>query len=522
MSIDMNDSIVGSEQPPRSARRWLVAGAVCAGVGLVAGAVALTPSTAGARASLAAEDMGGKEESTVDTIAGKKVVYGQMSSDDVEALFENYIDIHRSGGYDTKKEKTFRFDTFKKNLKYIDALNKQNAHALFGINLFADRTSEERSKRRMTNPAVTNYTQLKDSIATSFGSEWTEAAASGAFADGSGGESFKSKSSGSSKKSKKSKGTSGDEQLTWSDGMDFVGSSGDTTAYTGSQGEVGWVTDSDCAACNQFPSFGSYNMGNVPKDFDWRELGAVTEVKNQAYCGSCWTFSTTADIEGTHFLATGKLHDYSNQQLVSCNTDNFGCDGGYTYTALQYVQHFGGLVNWDSLPYKNVAEGMSMMNPTGTPSCDTELLNEKLEDNDVAAIGAWQFVAMGADYEDLMRVALVKNGPLSVAFNANGMDYYIEGIVGCASGTDCGSGSVSHPDEDGSGDMFTCDPSSLDHAVLAVGYGIQHGVNGKVPYWVIKNSWGSAWGEDGYYRLVRGSNACGVANMVIHSVVKQA
>ena len=94
--------------------------------------------------------------------------------------------------------------------------------------------------------------------------------------------------------------------------------------------------------------------------------------------------------------------------------------------------------------------------------------------------------------------------------------------MGCTSAEECGAGSVSHPDTEGEGDMFTCDPTSLDHAVLAVGYGVQATEAGDIPYWVIKNSWDEVWGEDGYYRLVRGENACGVANMVVHSVVKRA
>lgn len=125
----------------------------------------------------------------------------------------------------------------------------------------------------------------------------------------------------------------------------------------------------------------------------------------------------------------------------------------------------------------------------------------------------YQFVAMGEDYEDTMATVLLKNGPLSVAINANGMDYYKFGITGCETiaGTEyCEAGSI---------DTSTpCDPTSLDHGVLAVGYGVQNGTD----YWVIKNSWGSDWGEDGYYRIERGTDHCGVANNVVHSVYKDS
>ncbi|EGB11133.1 hypothetical protein AURANDRAFT_22129 [Aureococcus anophagefferens] len=262
---------------------------------------------------------------------------------------------------------------------------------------------------------------------------------------------------------------------------------------------VAWVSASDCAACDRFPHFGDYDMGNLPDDFDWRALGAVTAVKNQKYCGSCWSFSSAGDIEGTMFLAGDDLISLSTQQLVSCNTYNYGCDGGWPFAAMEYVSHFGGLVPMDDYPYKgicmdNMCGGTEIF--TGTPTCDKELLNGHLAAGDVAAIEGYQFVAMGAEYEDLMHVALVKNGPLSLAFNANGMEFY--------------AGGVDH--------HFPCDPTALDHAVLLVGYGTE---TFDVPYWLIKNSWDTEWGEGGYYRLVRGVNACGVANMVVHSVHKK-
>ena len=437
----------------------------------------------------------------------KSVTYGTLDTRDQKSLFDQFIDEY-SKSYDTTHEYNDRFTIFSKNLNYIDALNAQNPHALFGLNVFADQTEEERSKRRMTDPSITNYTRVKQELKKMMNPTVFEAAEAGAFADGS----YKAKM-------RRLQDAPDSSSESWLDGLAMH--TGETTDYELSQGEVGWASGSDCAACNLYPAFGEYDMGNLPDDFDWRELGAVTRVKNQAYCGSCWSFSTAADLEGTHYLATGDLESYAPQQLVECNTMNLGCDGGYPFAAMQYLSHFGGMVTWETMPYKKIVYGDAAWNPTGTPSCDKELLNEKLEDGDVAHISGWQMVAMGADYESLMRVTLVKNGPLSIAFNANGMDYYVHGVVGCTSEDDCEAGSVSHPDQDGDGDMFTCDPTSLDHAVLVVGYGVQHtDGNGKVPYWVIKNSWDDVWGEDGYYRLVRGSNACGVANMVVHSIVK--
>ncbi|KAH8069069.1 C1 peptidase-like protein [Aureococcus anophagefferens] len=222
---------------------------------------------------------------------------------------------------------------------------------------------------------------------------------------------------------------------------------------------------------------------------------------------------------------TPKSKTAADVQLVSCNTHNYGCDG-WPFAAMEYVSHFGGLVPMDDYPYKgicmdNMCGGTEIF--TGTPTCDKELLNGHLAAGDVAAIEGYQFVAMGAEYEDLMHVALVKNGPLSLAFNANGMEFYVHGVVGCTEQM-CEAGGVDH--------HFPCDPTALDHAVLLVGYGTEvrdvtdangmpTGETFDVPYWLIKNSWDTEWGEGGYYRLVRGVNACGVANMVVHSVHKK-
>lgn len=375
--------------------------------------------------------------------------------------------------YDSEAEELFRFQTFTSNLALIDALNQRNPFAAFGPTRLADSTDDERRARRMR---AINYTALRSSILHT-------------------------------------------PTKTWLSGLRLKSHA--PTRFNLSQGEFAWAEPADCTACASFPHFADYNLGSLPTNFDWRALGAVTSVKNQAYCGSCWAFSTAADLEGTHFLATGQLISLSPQQLVDCDTTNLGCDGGYPFAAMQYISHLGGLLSWDSYPYKRIVYGEPAYNPVGTPSCDVHLINRALQSHSIAHLAGFQFVAMGAQDEELMRVYLVKNGPLSISLNANGMDFYIHGVVGCSSELECEAGSISHPDQQGLGDMFTCDPTVLDHAVLLVGYGIQTTAqNGDLPYWLIKNSWADTWGEDGYYRLIRGTNACGVANMAVHSVVK--
>lgn len=297
-----------------------------------------------------------------------------------------------------------------------------------------------------------------------------------------------------------------------------LGQSLDVGGSEMSEGMFPWISEDDCAACHMFPEFSKYTYDNLPTDFDWRDLGAVGQVENQKYCGSCWSFSTAQDIAGAHYLAFGDLPRLSEQQLVACDPGNDGCDGGWPFRAMQYIDQIGGMLHAASYPYKGICSWDACdSNPDGlddpTPTCDTGLLNKQIQAKNVSAISGYQLVAMGAEYETLMQLALVKNGPLSVAFNAGGMDYYDHGIAGCDTGTEyTEAGCIADPTEYGS-----CLPTYIDHAVLVVGYGTQDDVD----YWVIKNSWSDAWGDDGYYRLIRGTNMCGVANFVSHSVVKK-
>ncbi|CAM9192150.1 unnamed protein product [Phaeothamnion confervicola] len=282
-------------------------------------------------------------------------------------------------------------------------------------------------------------------------------------------------------------------------------------------GQVAWLSEDDCAACDRYPHFSTYTYDTMPTSFDWRHFGAVTDVKNQKYCGSCWTFSTAADIEGTWYLATGESVSRSEQQLVACDNNpgyTEGCNGGFPYAAMDYVIEAGGIVSDDAYPYKGLcmddACGQNIY--YGAPVCDTTTLNDELKAKSVAHIGGWQMVAMGAEYESLLTLGMLKNGPISISFNSEGMEFYVHGVTGCPAeefGEEfCQAGGID--------DLLPCEPTYLDHAVLVVGYGVQDGVK----FWVIKNSWGTDWGEDGYYRMLRGTNHCGVANMAVHSVVK--
>jgi len=202
---------------------------------------------------------------------------------------------------------------------------------------------------------------------------------------------------------------------------------------------------------------------------DWRTKGAVTPIKNQARCGSCWAFSSTGNMEGQHFLASKSLVSLSEQELVSCSGSdgNQGCRGGLMDNAFKWVISQGGIVGESDYPYT------SGTGTTGT--CDKSKTT-----NVVAKFSSFKDVQSD---EDQMATWISTNGPLSVAVDAaEGWQTYTGGIV------------------------TTCTGKQLDHGVLAVGYGTDGGKD----YWIVKNSWGPSWGESGYIRLGRGTNQCGI------------
>ncbi|XP_031495120.1 cysteine protease RD19A-like [Nymphaea colorata] len=223
---------------------------------------------------------------------------------------------------------------------------------------------------------------------------------------------------------------------------------------------------------------------DLPENFDWRDHGAVTPVKNQGSCGSCWTFSATGALEGANFLATGKLVSLSEQQLVDCDHEcdpseasscDAGCNGGLMTNAFQYAIKAGGLEREEDYPYTGTDHG----------TC-------KFDKNKIAA-SVSNFSVVSVD-EDQIAANLVKNGPLAIGINAVFMQTYV--------------GGVSCP--------YICS-RRLDHGVLLVGYGSEGYAPIRLkpkPFWIIKNSWGEGWGEKGYYKICRGRNVCGVDSMV--------
>ena len=199
----------------------------------------------------------------------------------------------------------------------------------------------------------------------------------------------------------------------------------------------------------------------LPTEVDWVAKGAVTPVKNQGQCGSCWAFSTTGSVEGAWFLKTGKLVSLSEQQLVDCSAaeGNQGCNGGIMDNAFQYIIKNGGLCTESSYAYNGVTDS----------SCS--------KCAEVAKISS--FVDVTPKSTQALMVAVAQQ-PVSVAVEADGSDwqFYSGGVL-----TDsCGV--------------------NLDHGVLVVGYGTD---SAQGDYWKVKNSWGPDWGDSGFIRIGRGS-----------------
>ncbi|XP_059485650.1 digestive cysteine proteinase 1 [Neocloeon triangulifer] len=210
----------------------------------------------------------------------------------------------------------------------------------------------------------------------------------------------------------------------------------------------------------------------VPESMDWRIYGAVTPVKDQSVCGSCWSFGTTGAIEGAYFVKYGHLVRISQQALIDCSWGygNNGCDGGEDFRSYQWMMKHGGIPTEEEYgPY---------LGQDGYCHADNVTLTAKITG----------YVNVTSGSVDALKAAVAKHGPISVAIDASHrtFSFYSNGVY---YEPQCGNR-----------------PEQLDHAVLVVGYGT---IKGK-GYWLVKNSWSNYWGNDGYVLMAQQDNNCGV------------
>ncbi|XP_025417805.1 digestive cysteine proteinase 1 [Sipha flava] len=223
---------------------------------------------------------------------------------------------------------------------------------------------------------------------------------------------------------------------------------------------------------NAFP-YNKNDFKNLPSEIDWRISGAVTPVKDQSICGSCWSFGTTGAVEGAYFMKHGERKSFSEQALVDCSWGfgNNGCDGGEDFRAYSWIEKHG-------LPTEDV------YGPYLSQDGFCHISN--ITNGDRTKITS--FVNVTSNDEEALKIALFKKGPISIAIFAalKSFSFYSTGVY---YDKECLNG-----------------PLDLDHAVLLVGYG---SLNGH-PYWLVKNSWSTHWGNDGYILISRKDNNCGV------------
>ncbi|XP_035524927.1 cathepsin O isoform X3 [Morone saxatilis] len=215
-----------------------------------------------------------------------------------------------------------------------------------------------------------------------------------------------------------------------------------------------------------FPGLKTGKTEGLPAKFDWRDKAVVAPVQNQQACGSCWAFSVVGAVQSVHAIDGSQLVELSVQQVVDCSFQNEGCNGGSPVQALKWLkQSKMKLVPQSEYPYK----------------AKTGICHFFSQSHGVVAVKnftAYDF----SGQEEAMMGHLVEHGPLAAIVDAVSWQDYLGGII-----------------------QHHCSSQRSNHAVLVVGYN----TTGDIPYWIVQNSWGTTWGNEGYVYIKIGSNVCG-------------
>jgi len=215
---------------------------------------------------------------------------------------------------------------------------------------------------------------------------------------------------------------------------------------------------------------------DLPDYVNWVQMGAVTPIKNQGACGACWAFSTTGALEGARFVKTGELVSLSEQNLLDCDHVDLGCNGGLMDNAFKFDEKSGGLCSEADYPY------IAKRNPTCMTNC-----------TDVPGSIVKTFIDVPPGSEQAL-ISAIAMQPISIAIEASQFvfQFYKTGVI---TDDNCGS------------------RGTIDHGVLAVGYGTD--LETQAPYFLVKNSWGPSWGDEGFVKIGRSSkNQFGICSIL--------
>jgi cathepsin L len=222
-----------------------------------------------------------------------------------------------------------------------------------------------------------------------------------------------------------------------------------------------------------------YSESNaLPETVNWVTAGKVSPIQDQGQCGSCWAFSAAASLESAHAISSGDLLKISEQQFVDCSSayGNQGCNGGWYMYAWSYAKKTS-MDSEASYPYTS-----GRTQTAGT--CNVDTSTQELKDISYKKVSA---------NTTAIKTALAQQ-PCSVAINATSRAFssYSSGVLSVAQ----------------------CGGTQMDHAVVAVGYGTEAGT----PYYLVRNSWGTSWGDAGYVKIAQadGKGACGINQMVYY------